>query len=50
MLWGLFTQKLYLIIYTFIMNNVNVFLGYVLTIFNKKSAIIANNSQLLNNY
>ena len=32
------------------MNNVNVFLGYLLTIFNKNSAIIVNKSQLLNNY
>ena len=49
-LWILLTQKLYLIIYKFIINNANVFLGQILTIFNKNGNIIAHNSQLLNNF
>ena len=49
-LWGLLTQKLYLIIYKFIINNANIFLGQILTIFNKNGNIIAHNRQLLNNF
>jgi len=38
---GLFRQSLYFIIYTFIINNINIFLGHLMNILNKNSTIIA---------